>query len=567
MPPRRFKTGEKVMAKWPGSNLWFPATVNASVGSKYEVKFEDGSDFEVEAKCVNAEVSFRPRSRSRSKSPARRTRRSRSPARRSPSPARRTGSPGRGRPRIEKKKEVVVTSTPKETVTKTVITESMSTRTYATRSATKRGEKLLELPVEVKSGRVPKTTELEYGGNLGCLITMLFYIVLPYYMYFACTAKSCSLLAKPVFSTNLSDYFDKEVSLQYVGAILLLAILSYLPFGQTFEGAPVRSGSKLKYRKNGLLTLIITLGIYGVLVHRKHPASRIGYDHLLHLLSASTVLSLLLSILLYVKSRKAPGTALAPQGNSGKVVHDFFVGHELHPRLGASFDFKMFIYRASIIQTALLTLMNVGTMCSKSEASSAIVLAALFQGWYILDSLWFEDRVVYTNYCQEYGCGFDMVFGCLTMFPLCMGFTTRYLVLNSTELSNVKIAAIVLFQLIAMVVYRGSNSQKWEFRRNPYNPKLAHLESVPTAAGTRLLVSGWWGLVRHPNYLGDILLMIGWSLPCGCQHALVWLFPVFGILFTVFQERSDFRRCKKKYGIAWNRYCQRVKYRLIPYVY
>lgn len=41
------------------------------------------------------------------------------------------------------------------------------------------------------------------------------------------------------------------------------------------------------------------------------------------------------------------------------------------------------------------------------------------------------------------------------------------------------------------------------------------LKTIPTATGKSLLVSGWWGVVRHPNYLGDLLMALAWSLPCG----------------------------------------------------
>lgn len=30
-------------------------------------------------------------------------------------------------------------------------------------------------------------------------------------------------------------------------------------------------------------------------------------------------------------------------------------------------------------------------------------------------------------------------------------------------------------------------------------------------------MSGWWGVVRHPNYLGDLIMALAWSLPCGEQ--------------------------------------------------
>lgn len=46
------------------------------------------------------------------------------------------------------------------------------------------------------------------------------------------------------------------------------------------------------------------------------------------------------------------------------------------------------------------------------------------------------------------------------------------------------------------------------------------LETIPTATGRQLLVSGWWGMVRHPNYLGDLIMAVAWSLPCG--ESLGW---------------------------------------------
>lgn len=58
----------------------------------------------------------------------------------------------------------------------------------------------------------------------------------------------------------------------------------------------------------------------------------------------------------------------------------------------------------------------------------------------------------------------------------------------------------------------------------------ADLRTIPTATGKSLLVSGWWGLVRHPNYLGDLLMALAWSLPCGerrrcTPHSFTLLHP------------------------------------------
>ena len=43
------------------------------------------------------------------------------------------------------------------------------------------------------------------------------------------------------------------------------------------------------------------------------------------------------------------------------------------------------------------------------------------------------------------------------------------------------------------------------------------LDSIPSSrpGGDRMLVSGYWGVCRHPNYLGEIMIALGWSLLCG----------------------------------------------------
>ena len=55
-------------------------------------------------------------------------------------------------------------------------------------------------------------------------------------------------------------------------------------------------------------------------------------------------------------------------------------------------------------------------------------------------------------------------------------------------------------------IFRGSNSQKNQFRLDPGHPSVRQLQSLPTARGTRLLISGWWGIARHVNYFGDWLM-------------------------------------------------------------
>jgi protein-S-isoprenylcysteine O-methyltransferase Ste14 len=119
-----------------------------------------------------------------------------------------------------------------------------------------------------------------------------------------------------------------------------------------------------------------------------------------------------------------------------------------------------------------------------------------------------------------------------------------------------------------MVIFRGANSQKDIYKRDPNHPSVKALSTITTPAGTKpLLVGGWWGMARHINYLGDWLMSISWSLPTGFNSPLPYFYPVYFAVLLVHRDMRDEEKCAKKYGKAWDTYCQKVKYRIIPYVY
>ena len=81
---------------------------------------------------------------------------------------------------------------------------------------------------------------------------------------------------------------------------------------------------------------------------------------------------------------------------------------------------------------------------------------------------------------------------------------------------------------------------------------------------TRLLTSGWWGIARHANYVGDVLMAIAFSLTCGFKHLLPYSYPIFLTILLVHRVYRDDRRCRAKYGPAWDAYCTTVPYRIVP---
>ena len=91
---------------------------------------------------------------------------------------------------------------------------------------------------------------------------------------------------------------------------------------------------------------------------------------------------------------------------------------------------------------------------------------------------------------------------------------------------------------------------------------------TPVALEGRVLVSGFWGLSRHINYLGELLMASGITLALGYPLSwLPWLYPLYYVVLLFPRQHFDDVRCAAKYGPLWDEYEKKVPYKIIPYVY
>jgi 7-dehydrocholesterol reductase len=82
-----------------------------------------------------------------------------------------------------------------------------------------------------------------------------------------------------------------------------------------------------------------------------------------------------------------------------------------------------------------------------------------------------------------------------------------------------------------------------------------------------LLASGWWGVARHFHYVPEITVALASSLPAGFNHFVPFFYVTFLTLLLIDRATRDDRRCRLKYGAAWEEYCRRVPWKIIPGVY
>ncbi|KAF8472148.1 Delta(14)-sterol reductase [Kalaharituber pfeilii] len=371
-----------------------------------------------------------------------------------------------------------------------------------------------------------------------------------------------------------SDLFDFPTLLLYLSYFLLTVTLQYVLPGTHAHGVLLSNNTRLTYKLNASASFVTILSLLAFFTFLRGPTWSLWlflWEHNLHLVTTLNLFAFTLSTALYLYSLR-PGThLLAAGGQTNTPLYDWFIGRELNPRppFFSSLDLKSFCeLRPGLTLWTILNLSNIAAQYRlHGYITDSIVLITLFQFWYVLDSYLHEPAVLTTMDITTDGFGHMLVFGDLAWVPLTYSIQTRYLAYNPVRLGPWGILAVLLVHITGYAIFRLSNSQKNAFRTNPNSPSVSHLKSMPTKRGTKLIISGWWGMARHINYFGDWIMAWAWCLPTAFGTPLTYFYVVYFAILLIHRDRRDDAACKKKYGEDWEKYKRLVKWRIVPGVY
>ncbi|CAL9174140.1 unnamed protein product [Musa hybrid cultivar] len=408
--------------------------------------------------------------------------------------------------------------------------------------------------------------------------------------------------------------------------VLLSCYLGYLAVagsvlpGKIVPGALLSDGSRLHYRCNGppilhpssaycipesifffpcsfsLFRFGITFAVSGTsrdwYLHEVDVRCGMHFltviaDKGLELLSATFIFSLFVSsfslecLLLFVVSLVLYAAGLKSRSQSsslkphvtGDFIHDWWFGVQLNPHF-LGIDLKFFFVRAGMMGWLLINLSLLAKNYEAGTANLSVILYQLFCTLYVLDYFFYEEFMTSTWDIIAEKLGFMLVFGDLVFIPFTFSIQGWWLLKNKVELTKVAAVANCLVFLVGLLkhpaefcsyrVFRGANKQKHIFKKDPKAPIWG---KPPKVIGGKLLASGYWGIARHCNYLGDLLLALSFSLPCGISSAIPYFYPTYLLILLIWRERRDEARCSQKYKEIWAEYCQLVPWRILPYVY
>jgi protein-S-isoprenylcysteine O-methyltransferase Ste14 len=402
-------------------------------------------------------------------------------------------------------------------------------------------------------------------------LTVLTAIV--YWLYFAVAFNRAALF--PTGTSDWRGFFAAIVPTAAAAGVYLAwfgfqVLLERLLPGQVVRGTPLPDGSALGYRINGLLALAVSI----VAVVGAHLAGWLPLDWL-HanfgaLLSVMTLFSFALALFVWWWGSHHPG---GPSKRSGSFLRDYFYGVALNPRVPpvTGFDLKFFCEcRPGLIGWLVLDFGMAAAQFERYGALSAPMIAVvMLQVFYVANNFWNESLLLTTIDIQQERFGWMLVFGDLVLVPATYCLQAYYLIDHFRDPHAAWVAAIVALHFAGYAVFVLANRQKNRFRRDPENCVIwgRPAESLATQRGTRLLTSGFWGLARHMNYLGDWVIALSWGLLCGFGSVIPYFYPAWFAFLLITRERRDDRWCAVKYGDDWLRYKRQVPWRIIPGVY
>ncbi|XP_065190018.1 uncharacterized protein LOC135820893 [Sycon ciliatum] len=364
----------------------------------------------------------------------------------------------------------------------------------------------------------------------------------------------------------------------YVGFLLMQILLAMIMPGLVMEGLPLKGGYRLKYLCNGLASWYVTLAFHALLhftgILPLHEVAKEFGPLMTSAVIVGNLVSLYVLLWPVLTKQNEPGTGIS--------ADEFFMGVWLNPRIGVV-DIKMFAeIRVSWILLFLLTASNASEQYHAHGVVTSPMLIILLA------------HFLYTNACQKgEECipttwdifherfGWMLAFWNLAGVPFLYCIPSLYLrVMAPFEHPRGVSVLIAIVLMLAYYVWDTANSQKNRYRMMQAKTYVARNAFPQLPWGTlhaprefkvekgTFLLDGWWQYVRKPHYTADMVMALCWGLACGFGSFLPFFYFCFLSLFLMHRCKRDGERLAHKYGdTAWEGYCEKVPYILLPYVY
>ncbi len=352
-------------------------------------------------------------------------------------------------------------------------------------------------------------------------------------------------------------------------------LLRWLP-GRESLGPVTPAGERPAYRLNGMAAWAIShVAVLAAWFAGTFSATSF-YRQYGELLVTLNVLALLFCVFLSWKGRYWPTGADTVL--TGLWAFDFFQGPELHPRLFGVQLKQLINCRMSMMGWSVTWLVMLLAQYEQTGAASpGMVASTVVLVAYLAKFFWWEDGYFGSIDIIHDRFGYYIAWGVLVWVPAVYCLPAFWMVEHPSTLSAPAAGLVALLGLVSIAVNYAADAQRQRVRatdgqttiwgRPPELIRAPWVSGDGVSRSSLLLVSGWWGISRHFNYVPELALAFAWTVPSGFTHVLPWFYWVFLLILLTDRARRDEKKCAAKYGDAWVEYCRRVRWRILPWVY
>ncbi|OGM40635.1 C-14 sterol reductase [Aspergillus bombycis] len=355
-------------------------------------------------------------------------------------------------------------------------------------------------------------------------------------------------LADPKASLSWHSLPSHDITVPFAKWIVFEAILYTVLSGRICAGQPTPSGHTLPYTMNGLSFFICTITSFLVLAALGWTELAFIASNWRELILVVNAFAWLLTGLAFLKGRLAPSYIYDNKGNDS-YISDIWRGIELYPRFGAAWDLKIFHNGRWTMTTLVMIDISFAALQREihgyitSTMICVILLRNLLTVNFFTNEEWYLRSM---DVCDE-PFGFYFAWGSGVFFPTMYTLQTQYLALNPVELPLTHTIVRLSVGIIGFIVYYVATEQKNAVCDTKGAKDVRHetvqfiRASYTTTDGvdreSRLLCSGLWSHIRHPNYLGVLILTYAMCALCGTEALLPWTEAIFATAFLA--HRSD----------------------------
>lgn len=380
----------------------------------------------------------------------------------------------------------------------------------------------------------------------------------------------------------VSFELPNEDTFRFILTLFLMALVLYFVPSPVHYGPITQGGMKPSYPENGMTHIfVVTLSLFLGDGYGWWSAEIVANLLETTIIPLNIIGFLICFILLF--TGYVYGTPPDNGTNNKGVINDFYSGMWLHPRL-FQIDLKLFINsRFSMTLWFLHCISSLVTLFRRPNVDWGVVGCAFSQLLYLSSFFSQESHYVHTIDIIEDRAGFYETWGCIVWVPAVYTLHTRVGLKNGSGLTFTSALIIFVIGAAAWLCNVWANEERRRFRKNPERKLFlsscigSYIDATyytldecgkKVQRVNKLLTSGWWGWVRHPQYIFDIIQSFTWGiLAGGFTNPLAFFYPIYITILLSHRCIRDEIRCVKKYGEYYKDYCKIVPMRMIPYVW